>query len=617
LFWVHEIHERHEKDAWEILYKDESYRIQGAVFEVYRELGCGFLEAVYQECLEKELSIRNMPFVAQQELRLTYKGEPLRRVYLPDLVCYKSIIVEIKALFTTTGEHTAQVLNYLKATGIPLGLLVNFGCYPKATVKRIVLQAFSCFSCVSWTKEEVQFHHDQPRDPMQQGFQEIQGVNMARVFISFLGTNDYVPCTYYREGFQSENVRFVQEATIRFSCSDWRSEDRILIFTTKDAYEKNWLDNGHQDHKTRESLSRTGLRGRLSGFMSCPVKRVDIPDGKSKAEIWQIFNIVFGSLKKDDEVIFDITHAFRSIPMLAIVILNYAKVLKNVMLKAIYYGAFEVLGNPFEAINLPIEKRKAPIHDLTAFNYLLDWTIAVDRFVEAGDASLINTLARGGLKQILAESKGKDRNAAAIRDIGQTLGSYCQAMTTCRAVEIHTIAEKLKSQMKQCENADLLPPFQPLFALLGENMASFKGDGLSDGIAAANWCLEHNLIQQGATILREVVITYLISFVKGDVKDSKERDVAAFAINIAFNDMICRESEKSEDDFPETTEAYLRICHRKPGLVKIWGPLAQLRNDLNHAGYVNHPKSSAAFAKQLPGLIHSLQDEIGHLNSIG
>jgi len=139
LFWVHEIHERHEKDAWEILYKDESYRIQGAVFEVYRELGCGFLEAVYQECLEKELSIRNMPFVAQQELRLTYKGEPLRRVYLPDLVCYKSIIVEIKALFTTTGEHTAQVLNYLKATGMRLGPLVNFGCYPKATVKRILL----------------------------------------------------------------------------------------------------------------------------------------------------------------------------------------------------------------------------------------------------------------------------------------------------------------------------------------------------------------------------------------------------------------------------------------------------------------------------------------------
>ena len=139
---VHEKHERHERGggmSGEILYGDESYRIQGAVFEVYRELGCGFLEAVYQECLEKELLIRNVPFVAQQKLKLTYKSQPLRQSYKSDLICYKSIIVEIKALSTATGEHTAQVLNYLKATGIRLGLLVNFGCYPKATVKRILL----------------------------------------------------------------------------------------------------------------------------------------------------------------------------------------------------------------------------------------------------------------------------------------------------------------------------------------------------------------------------------------------------------------------------------------------------------------------------------------------
>jgi len=123
----------------EILYKDESYRIQGAVFEVYREMGCGFLESVYQECLEKELAMQGIPFVSQKELKLTYKGRPLRQTYRADLICYDDIIVEVKALSNTTGEHTAQVLNYLKATGMRLGLLVNFGCHPKATVQRIVL----------------------------------------------------------------------------------------------------------------------------------------------------------------------------------------------------------------------------------------------------------------------------------------------------------------------------------------------------------------------------------------------------------------------------------------------------------------------------------------------
>jgi GxxExxY protein len=131
----HETHERHEK----IIFKEECYKIQGAVFEVYREMGCGFLEAVYQECLVKELKSRSVPFVAQQELKLMYKGEALQQTYKPDLICYGQIIVELKAVKEIAPEHKAQVLNYLKATGMTLGLLVNFGTYPKADITRLAL----------------------------------------------------------------------------------------------------------------------------------------------------------------------------------------------------------------------------------------------------------------------------------------------------------------------------------------------------------------------------------------------------------------------------------------------------------------------------------------------
>lgn len=123
----------------ELLFRDECYAIQGAIFEVYRELGSGFLEAVYQECLEKEFQRRGIPFIAQQQLRLFYKGEELRQTYKPDLVCYDRIIIELKALRDLTGEHRSQVLNYLKATGLRLGLLVNFGSSQKAIVERIIL----------------------------------------------------------------------------------------------------------------------------------------------------------------------------------------------------------------------------------------------------------------------------------------------------------------------------------------------------------------------------------------------------------------------------------------------------------------------------------------------
>lgn len=120
-------------------FEEESFRIRGAVFEVYREMGCGFLEAVYQECLEIELQKRGIPFVSQGELALHYKGKQLSQTYRPDRICYDCIVVELKAAKELSNEHRAQVHNYLKAAGLELGFLVNFGHYPKAEVERIVI----------------------------------------------------------------------------------------------------------------------------------------------------------------------------------------------------------------------------------------------------------------------------------------------------------------------------------------------------------------------------------------------------------------------------------------------------------------------------------------------
>ncbi len=122
-----------------LLYKDEVYSIQGAIFTVYSEMGYGFLESVYQECMEQELHDRGIPFVSQKELNLVYKGKPLQQSYKPDLICYRKIIVELKAVKHIAPEHEAQLHNYLKASGLRLGLLVNFGHYPKVEIKRIIL----------------------------------------------------------------------------------------------------------------------------------------------------------------------------------------------------------------------------------------------------------------------------------------------------------------------------------------------------------------------------------------------------------------------------------------------------------------------------------------------
>ncbi len=129
------MHEKHEK----IIYKEESYKIMGACFEVYKNMGPGFLESVYQECLCIEFIKQNIPFVEKLKLELKYKDQKLTQTYEVDFLCYNEIIIELKALKSLANEHRAQLTNYLKAIGKKLGLLINFGHFPKLEYERIVL----------------------------------------------------------------------------------------------------------------------------------------------------------------------------------------------------------------------------------------------------------------------------------------------------------------------------------------------------------------------------------------------------------------------------------------------------------------------------------------------
>ncbi|MDB5354172.1 MAG: hypothetical protein JWN24_625 [Phycisphaerales bacterium] len=122
----------------DLICKDKVYAIVGAAMEVHRELGCGFLEAVYQEAMKMELTDRGLPFKSQELLRLMYKKRPMKKKYLADFVCFGKVIVEIKAMETLSGTEEAQILNYLKATGFRVGIVINFGCNGKLEWNRYV-----------------------------------------------------------------------------------------------------------------------------------------------------------------------------------------------------------------------------------------------------------------------------------------------------------------------------------------------------------------------------------------------------------------------------------------------------------------------------------------------
>ena len=121
-----------------LIFEKESYDIRGSILDVYYEMGNGFLEAVYQECLEIEFELREIPFQSQKPISLEYKKRELKQKYIPDFICYNKIVVELKSVRKILPEHEAQLINYLKATKLKLGFLVNFSSFPKVDIRRFV-----------------------------------------------------------------------------------------------------------------------------------------------------------------------------------------------------------------------------------------------------------------------------------------------------------------------------------------------------------------------------------------------------------------------------------------------------------------------------------------------
>ena len=302
--------------------------------------------------------------------------------------------------------------------------------------------------------------------------------------------------------------------------------------------------------------------------------------------------------------------------MLAIVILNYAKAMKGVKLLGIYYGAFEVLGTIFDAKNIDPEKRYVPILDLTPLDQLMEWSFAADRFITSGDAGQLSSLAERSARAILSGTKGRDRKQNNIRYLAKSLREFTNNLSSCRGRKISDSVKRLKQHLESCINTEfnnpLNQPLIPVFERIKKQMDQFPEDTILDGIQAAKWCAQHNLVQQGYTILLETLINLFLFKATGEreVLDRDRRSLVAVSLKVHEKNLPYEAWEPPALDNRNLVERLLRYYDAKPSLPKLFRNITDLRNDINHGGMRENEKPFKTLENKLHDFIEEAEREM-------
>lgn len=410
---------------------------------------------------------------------------------------------------------------------------------------------------------------------------------MAKVYISFLGTNNYLACNYLNnEGQRVTNVKYVQEATIKMNCLEY---DKYIFLLTDQARKNNWTDKTEivtNDSNVSE-IDHEGLKSRLLKFLNREkIIEQHIPEGFTEEQIWEIFVIIYKHIAPKDEIVIDVTHAFRSLPMLAIVLINYLKSLKSVTISGLYYGAFEALGTYAVAKEIPLENRDVNILNLIAFSQLQDWSVAAHSLVKYGNSDKIVELTQTQINPILKATSGKDTAASNLRKFANNLSPIFDSIRASRGKNIsYNKSYGILNELLPLIKKDFIAPLSPIIDLIEERIANMESnDSVLNSFRAVNWCIEFGWIQQGYTILVESIITAVLRDVHLDDLDILNRTLASQAFIILYNkyteDRWARESKENPE---KTKKIHSSVLLNK--LLSEYNILSDFRNDINHCGY--------------------------------
>lgn len=385
-----------------------------------------------------------------------------------------------------------------------------------------------------------------------------------KVFISFLGTGNYKDCRFKFNDQLSSIVKFVQEALFQLVCKSYTKDFKIYIFLTKEA--------GNKYNKELDEL--------IHKYSDLSIEKInDVPDGFTEEDIWNIFNEVYSLINENDTLYLDITHGFRSLPMLALSLINYGKSLKNIKVGGIYYGAFEALGPVYmieEKFPDP-NNRIAPILDLTSFSDLQDWSSASKVFLTSGNSTLLVDLF-----------KSKD-----LSNFGESLSTYTKVINTTRLKDIisGSIALKVKediAKIKEIEGS--VPMVDSILEKVEGHFNYYKENDVQNGLIAIDWCIQHGLIHQAYTLMSEYLISYVCELLQLKPYDKFNRDNVNAGLSLNNYDNF-----KYEEKNKVLQMNILKKLSELPNIKKLKERSKSInlenRHDILHAGMRVNPKS--------------------------
>lgn len=408
-----------------------------------------------------------------------------------------------------------------------------------------------------------------------------------KVFLSFLGTGNYKNCNYYFNDCKTTGVTYIQEAILNIFCKDWDKSDVGFVLTTSDAKNKHWQN----------------LKSKLQKLPFL-VDHIDIPTGSCEREIWDIFQKIIDIIKEEDEILIDITHGFRLMPIILSSAISYLESIKRVKILGIYYGAFETLGNSDEIEKIPDEDRNAPIFDLTPTFTIQRWAKAAEVFEKTGSIDQIHCLSSKETKRILKETKGKNQEAQQIKDVVSELYKLVNEIKTCRSKDVVTNDFSiLKAKINNLKELNIVKPLEGILEKIHENITGFERSIINNSFAIIEWCIKYGLIQQAYTFLSETVITFFVILeydLNNEINiiwDREIREKVFCSINSYFKDGA---NEKNTSNIKKSI-SWLEE-HNKKEFYEKMNLLSKYRNNINHCGYRKDLLDYKTLAEEIRGL---------------